>query len=211
MPRRLPPLNALRAFEAAARHGGIARAADELGVSPSAVSEQVRLLELRLGAPLFRRRARGVTLTPEGAALLPGLSEGFDRLASASEGVGDRRRRGRVSVSLLPSLAAAWLVPRLRDLRAELPTIDLHVKAQRHIVDFAREDVDIAIRFGAGPHRDLWSAPLMGEIVFPVCSPALAHGPRPPRTVADLRRFTLLHDVDAFPRQPWMSWPAWFA
>ena len=210
MPRRLPPLNAMRAFEAAARHGAIARAAEELAVTPSAVSEQVRLLEARLGVKLFHRRAQGVALTSEGAALLPGLTDAFDRLAAVSDSLGERRRRTRVALSLLPSLAAAWLVPRLPQLRVDLPGIELHVRAERQIVDFAREDVDVAIRFGAGPFRDLVAQRLMGESVFPVCSPALAHGPRPLRGFADLQRHTLLHDIDA-PRQPWLSWQAWFA
>ncbi|WP_374370689.1 LysR family transcriptional regulator, partial [Piscinibacter sp.] len=129
MPRRLPPLNAMRAFEAAARHGAIAKAAEELAVTPSAVSEQVRLLEARLGVKLFHRRAQGVTLTSEGAALLPGLTDAFDRLAAVSDSLGERRKRTRVAVSLLPSLAAAWLVPRLPALRVDLPGIELHVRA----------------------------------------------------------------------------------
>jgi LysR family glycine cleavage system transcriptional activator len=210
MPRRLPPLNAMRAFEAAARHGAIAKAAEELAVTPSAVSEQVRLLEARLGVKLFHRRAQGVTLTSEGAALLPGLTDAFDRLAAVSDSLGERRKRTRVAVSLLPSLAAAWLVPRLPALRVDLPSIELHVRAERQIVDFAREDVDVAIRFGAGPFRDLVAQRLMGESVFPVCSPALAYGSRPLRSFADLQRHTLLHDIDA-PGQPWLSWQTWFA
>ena len=211
MPRRLPPLNALRAFEAAARHGAIAKAAEELSVTPSAVSEQVRLLEARLDVKLFHRRAQGVTLTSEGAALLPGLTDAFDRLAAVGESLGERRKRTRVVVSLLPSLAAAWLVPRLPELRVDLPGIELHVRAERLLVDFTREDVDLAIRFASGPFRDLEARRLMGETVFPVCSPTLAYGQRPLHRFNDLRRHTLLHDTDAHPRQPWMSWPAWFA
>lgn len=211
MPRRLPPLNALRAFEAAARHGAIAKAAEELSVTPSAVSEQVRLLEARLDVKLFHRRAQGVTLTSEGAALLPGLTDAFDRLAAVGESLGERRKRTRVAVSLLPSLAAAWLVPRLPALRVDLPGIELHVRAERLLVDFTREDVDLAIRFAAGPFRDVVAQRLMGETVFPVCSPTLAYGRRPLRSFNDLRRHTLLHDTDAHPRQAWMSWPAWFA
>ncbi len=212
MPRRLPPLNALRAFEAAARHQSMVAAAAELGVTPAAVSEQVRGLETRLRTPLFQRGARGIVLTEEGRAFLPGLSDGFDRLAWASEAIHERRVRGRVGISLLPALAAGWLVPRLPDLRRALPGVDLLIRTERRLIDFAREEVDLAIRFGPGPFRGLEARRLMYEDVFPVCAPALAHGPRAPKVLGDLAEpgVALLHDIDAHPQQTWMDWRGWF-
>jgi LysR family glycine cleavage system transcriptional activator len=211
MVRSLPPLNALRAFEAAARLGGFARAAEELNVTPAAVSQQVRALELRLGARLFARSPAGVALSEDGRAFLPTLSDAFERLAQADEAMRERRTRGRLTVSALSAFAAGWLVPRLPDLRQRLPNVDLVLRSERHLVDFARDEVDLAIRFGPAPGRGLTAHRLMGESVSPVCSPALAHGPRPLRRFADLAGAPLLHDIDAHPAQPWMSWTAWFA
>lgn len=210
MPRRLPPLNALRAFEAAARLGGFAAAAGELGVSPAAVSGQVKALEERLGVTLFRRLAQGLVLTTAGQACLPALSEGFDRLAEAAERARGGQPSGLVTVSALPGFAAGWLVPRLSDFRALHPEIDILLRTERRTVDFAREEVDLALRFGTGSHRGLVVHHLLDEDVFPVASPALAHGPVPLKRPEDLLNHVLLHDVDAHPRQPWMHWPTWF-
>jgi len=211
MPRRLPPLNALRAFEAAARLGGFAAAAAELGVSPAAVSGQVKALEARFGIQLFRRLPQGLVLTAAGQACLPALSEGFDRLAEAAERARGGLPAGLVSISTLPGFAAGWLVPRLGQFRALHPEIDILLRTERRAIDFAREEADLAIRFGHGNHRGLVVRHLMDEEVFPVASPALALGPMPLRRPEDLGGHVLLHDVDAHPRQPWIHWPAWFA
>ncbi len=211
MPRRLPPLNALRAFEAAARLGGFVAAAGELGVSAAAVSGQVKALEARLGVGLFRRLPQGLVLTAAGQACLPSLSEGFDRLAEAAERARGGQASGLVTVSALPGFAAGWLVPRLGGFRALHPEIDILLRTERRTIDFAREEVDLALRFGTGGHRGLVVHHLLDEDVFPVASPSLAHGPQPIREPRDLLQHVLLHDVDAHPRQPWMHWPAWFA
>lgn len=211
MRRRLPPLNALRAFEAAARHGSFALAAEELAVTPAAVSQQVKALEALLDVALFRRLPRGLVLTDAGRAYLPGLSDGLDRLAAATAHLREGRMSGVVSVTSLASFAAGWLVPRLSDFRRQYPGIDLRIDTSRHIVDFAREDIDLAIRFGAGPFPGLEALHLLDEEIFPVASPALLHGAQPLNSFADLQHHVLLHDVDAHPKQPWMFWKAWFA
>jgi LysR family glycine cleavage system transcriptional activator len=212
-PRRLPPLAALRAFEAAARLGGFARAAEELNLSPSAVSHQIRALEADLGARLFRRLATGPVLTEAGRAYLSGVADGLDRLARATAGARAREAAGRLSVSVLPSFAAGWLVPRLHRFRARCPEIDLLVRSELHWVDFAREPVDLALRYAEAPSRPgldgLVALRLMGEDLFPVCSPALiaAHGP--PRRLADLVRHGLIHDAGASRSEPWIAWGPW--
>lgn len=211
MRRRLPPLNALRAFEAAARHGSFALAAEELGVTPAAVSQQVKALEAQLQLTLFRRLPRGLLLSEAGRAYLPGLSDGLDRLAAATAHLREGSMSGVVSVTSLASFAAGWLVPRLADFRRQYPGIDLRIDTSRHIVDFAREDVDLAIRFGAGPFPGLEALHLLDEEIFPVASPALLHGGLPLGRIEDVVHHVLLHDVDALPRQPWMHWRAWLA
>lgn len=210
MRRRLPPLNALRAFEAAARHASFALAAEELGVTPAAVSQQVKALEQQLQVPLFLRQARGLALTNAGRAYLPGLTDGLDRLASATAHLREGQASGTLTLTMLASFAAGWLVPRLGRFRAQYPGIDLRIDTSRRLVDFAREDVDLAIRFGAGPFKGLQAVHLLDEELFPVASPALLHGAQPLSRFEDLVRHQLLHDMDAHPDQPWMSWPRWF-
>ena len=211
MPRKLPPLNALRAFEAAARQGSFVGAAAELGVTPAAVSQQVKALEARMATALFRRLAHGLMLTETGARLLPTLSDAFDRVAEATTGLAARAPSGVITVTLLPALAAGWLVPRLGRFRRAYPEIDLVLRTDRRLLDFGRDDIDVAIRFGRGPFRGLAAHRLMDEEVTPVASPRLLHGRGPIRSLADLAGEVLLHDIDAHPAQWWMSWRAWFA
>jgi LysR family glycine cleavage system transcriptional activator len=210
MPRHLPPLNALRAFEAAARQGSFVAAATELGVTPAAVSQQVKVLEARMATSLFRRLAHGLVLTETGARLLPSLTDALDRMAEAATGLGGRAPAGIVTVTLLPAFAAGWLVPRLGRFRRAYPEIDLVLRTDRRLLDFARDDVDVAIRFGRGPFRGLVAHHLMHEDVTPVASPRLLHAGPPIRTLADLGGHILLHDIDAHPAQWWMSWQSWF-
>jgi len=210
MARRLPPLNALRAFEAAARLGSFSAAAHELRVTDSAVSQQVRALERYLGTRLFKRLPRGLLLTELGGTYLPVLTAGFDRLAEAtlrlrSAGVG-----GLLTIATLPAFASGWLLPRLARFRERYPRIDLLLKTGRALADFRREDLDIAIRFSAGAGADNRAMLLLQEDVFPVASPTLVSPSRIPLPIADLRTLPLLHDIDAHPHQPWLSWPRWF-
>lgn len=220
MPRRLPPLNALRAFEAAARNSGFVAAAEELNVTPAAVSQQVKALEAQLKVQLFRRAPSGLVLTEAGQAYLPGLSDGLDRLADATARL-VTPGRGRVCISLLPALASGWLIPRLENFRRSFPGVALKLDTNRRLTDFNREDVDLVIRFGPRqPARfgnvKLASYHLMDEDVFPVASPAMRLGGR---DLADLAPGQLLHDVDlagtgadgtALPPQPWLDWASWY-
>ncbi|MEQ8936536.1 MAG: LysR family transcriptional regulator, partial [Amphiplicatus sp.] len=144
--KRLPPLNSLRVFEAAARHLSFTKAADELHVTPGAVSQQIKALEEFIGAPVFRRHKRSLLLTDEAQASLPVLREGFDKLAEAGRLLSSRVDSGKLTVSVAPSLAAKWLVPRLDRFHERHPELDVWVSADMEVVDFAADDVDIAIR-----------------------------------------------------------------
>ena len=203
MSRRLPSLNGLKAFEAAARHLSFTRAAAELNVTQAAVSHQVKALEERLGLALFRRLNRALLLTDEGQALLPPLSEALDRMALAVDGLARREETGVLTVSTLDSFAAGWLVRRLRRFRALYPDIEIRIATSNHLVDFTRDDVDIAVRYGRGEWPGLDSVRLMTEKIFPVCSPALlADGP-PLEKPQDLCFHTLLHEEML---EDWRMW-----
>ncbi len=168
MARKLPSLNALRAFEAAARRLSVTEAAAELNVTPAAVSHQVKALEDQLGVVLFRRLNRAMMLTSAGQIFLPGLRDGFDRLARAVDRVRSECETGTLNVSVAPSFAAKWLVPRLDRFRATHPDIDVRIDANNGIVDLARSEADVAIRYGPGHYPGLHVDQLFGEEVFPV-------------------------------------------
>lgn len=205
----LPPLPAIRAFEAAARHGGFQSAGEELHVTAGAIAHQVKQLEAWLGVTLFQRLARGVVLTPAGKQYAEALRPLLNGLAEASEAV---RRQGDervVTVTSVPSLVARWLMPRLGHLRELHPEIDMRVLASLHPVDFVREGVDVAIRLGRGPYPGLKSDLLMEERFSAVCSPAFLAAAPDLRAPADLPRFPLLHD-EADTRIPdEINWPRW--
>jgi len=193
MKRQLPPLNALRAFEAAGRHLSFRKAAEELGVTPAAISHQVKTLEEYCGAPLFRRLTRALLLTDAGQAALPLLGEGLDNLEEAAAGMRSQEDTPLLTVSVSPSFAAKWLVPRLDRFRAAYPDYDIRVDATDRVIDFAREPADVAIRYGGGDYPGLRADCLMSEVSSPVCSPRLLEGGQPLRTPEDLRHHTLLH------------------
>jgi LysR family transcriptional regulator, glycine cleavage system transcriptional activator len=209
---RLPSLNALRAFEAAARHLSFTRAAAELNVTQTAISHQIRGLEERLGVQLFRRLPRGLLLTEEAQRYAPALRAAFEQIATATEELSASGSGGVLTLSTVPSFAAKWLVPRLGRFRAAHPEIDLRISASLRAVDFAREDFDAAIRMGRGNYPGLRVDALFGEVMFPVCSPRLLAGPKPLSRPEDLRHHVLLHDVDASisafaaPPQAWRLW-----
>lgn len=206
MTRPLPPLNALRAFEAAARHASFTRAAGELHVTQGAVSRHVKNLEDRLGVQLFVRGPQGLVLTPAGSAYLPAVSEAFDRLATATAALRGPGASRVLTVSVSPNFASKWLVHRLGDFAREHPDIDLRIAAGTEEVDFARApDVDVGVRHGEGGWSGVDAVRLIGEEVYPVLSPALlAKGP-PLDTPEDLRHYTLLRDLSS------NGWPAWLA
>ena len=194
MARRLPPLKALPDFEAAARHLSFTKAADELHVTHGAVSRQVKALEEHLGVALFRRLNRTLLLTDEGQAYVAVVRELLERLAEATDRLKKRDERGGLTVSTSGSFAIKWLVPRLARFRTAHPEIDVRLQANDALIDFARDDVDIAIRYGRGQYPGLKAERLMTEDFVPVCSPALLKGPHPLRTPEDLRHYALLHE-----------------
>ncbi len=209
MSRRLPPLNSLRAFEAAARHLSFKRAAEELHVTPAAISQQVRALEEHCGRELFRRLTRALRLTEAGEAALPALREGFDRLAEGAEAMRAASRGGIVTVSVAPSFGAKWLVPRLDRFREAHPEYDVRVDATDALAGFSGDGVDVALRYGRGVYRGLHAECLMSEVAFPVCSPRLIEKGPPLKRPEDLAQHTLLHlqwkmEDDAAPN--WRMW-----
>jgi LysR family transcriptional regulator, glycine cleavage system transcriptional activator len=203
MSRTLPPLNALRAFEAAARHLSFTAAASELNVTQAAISHQIKALEERLGLKLFRRVGRGLLLSDAAQAYLTEIGAAFDRIAGATQRLHQHDAAGVLSATVLPSFAAKWLLPRLGRFRAAHPEIDLRISSSVEQVDLAREDFDIALRAGSGVYPGMRADLILTENFFPVCSPALLSGPRPLRVPADLRAHTLLHDE---PRDLWQLW-----
>lgn len=220
MPERLPPLNALKAFEAAARLASFRKAARELNVSPAAISHQIKNLEDALGVQLFHRLSRGLRLSDAGQAALPLLRDGFDRLAAAVQQL--RRDDGRpaLCVSAPPSFAAKWLVPRLSRFAALHPGLDIRLSASPALIGAnaasagatggARpEEADIVIHFGAGDWTGGRVDKLMEVWALPLCSPRLLRGERPLRRPDDLRHHTLLHDDTGYAGRPeWRSWLA---
>ena len=196
------PLNALRAFEASARHLNLTRAAEELCVTQGAVSHQVRALEERLGALLFRRLPRGLALTDEGAALLPGLSQSFGRIGDLLAQVHGGVSRRPLTLGVVNTFAVGWLLPRLASFEAEHPLIDLRVKTHNNKVDLIAEGLDCAIQFGDGLWPGLEAMELVGGDLTPLCSPRIARQLRRP---ADLARVPLLRSYRSD------EWPQWFA
>jgi len=207
--RKLPPLNALRAFEAAARNLSFTKAADELNVTAAAVSQQVRNLEDIVGVPLFRRLTRAIMLTDAGQAALPLLGDGFDRMALAVEKMRFHESAGILTVSAAPSFAAKWLVRRLPRFQEMYPDIRIRVDPTLGLVDFGREDVDLAIRFGPGNYPDLRSDLLVQEYTTPVCSPRLLEGERPLSTPDNIRYHKLLHCDWGYSDGEQPDWEMW--
>ena len=203
MARRLPSLNALKAFEAAARHESFTRAAAELNVTQGAVSHQVKALEAELGLKLFNRQPQRLVISEVGRDYLVVVRDAFDRIAAGTDHLLQRQNAGVLTVSTSPNFASKWLVHRLGRFAELHPTIDLRVSATLHHVDFAREDVDVAVRHGEGTAPGLHITRLYTEELVPVCSPGLLRGRHPLRKPADLVHHTLLH-LDH--RQDWSKW-----
>ena len=197
------PVGPLRAFDVAARNLNLTAAAEEMNVTHAAVSRQVKQLEQRLGVQLFERLPRGLRLTPHGALLAEGTREAFDRLATALEDIAVPAVRQKLTISTFSSLASRWLMPRLQAFSSRFPGIDLQVITTARLVDFAREDVDIAIRFGGGRYPGLHVIPLFQPKEIAVCSPSLLQAGPPINSFADLRHYTLLHD-DSY--REWIRW-----
>jgi LysR family transcriptional regulator, glycine cleavage system transcriptional activator len=208
MSPRLPPLNALRAFEAAARRGGFTQAARELHVTPAAVSHQIKSLESHLDVQLFRRLPRGLEITAAGRQLLPQLSRGFEHFARAVEGLGSGELAGPLTVSTAPSFATLWLVPRLESFLRAYPDVEVCVQVFESPPDLNTGEVDIRLPYGVGNYPGFATRLLMREQVSPVCAPSLLNQ-TPLRRFTDLRHHTLLHDVNTGAEEPTMTWRRW--
>ena len=209
MTRRVYPLNSLRAFEASARHLSFVKAAEELYVTPAAISHQVKRLEAYLGVQLFRRLPRGLQLAETGQVLLSELREVFLRLDKAMERVLESDSRGALTISVAPMFAVKWLVPRLQRFDALYPDIDVRMSSSLGVIDFQRDAFDAAIRLGHGQYPGLEAVKLFDESVTPMCSPRLLEGPDTLQSPDDLRHHVLLHDDSmAFdPAAP--NWDRW--
>ncbi len=205
MGRRLPPLNALRAFEAGARHLSFTKAAEELFVTQAAISHQVKLLEQDLGVALFRRMTRKLALTAEGRMLFGPVGEALDSLAEAAEALRAGVGGGTLTLSLTPTFGVQWLAQRLGRFWSAHPEIDLRLQHSIDLVDFARDEVDAAVRWGGGAWPGVAAVYLMRAGRTPVCSPALCAGPHALKVPDDLRHHTLLHDRDH------IEWAQWLA
>ncbi len=200
---RLPPLNALRAFEAAARHLSFTKGAEELNVTQGAVSHQVKGLEDQLGLKLFVRRHQGLVLTEAGQSCQHFVRDAFDTLSSGFDTMLTKDDAGVLTVSVSPNFATKWLVPRIGRFAESFPEIDLRLSSQLRHVDLHREDVDVAVRHGEDQWPDLDAVCLMAETLFPVCSPALMDGNHPLSNPDNLKHHTLLH-LDQ--REEWRDW-----
>lgn len=208
MARQIPPLNPLRAFEVAARHLSFTRAAEELFVTPSAVSHQIKTLEESLGIALFTRDAKSLALTAAGKAYLPGVQEAFKQLVHATHQL-QTQGLPALRVNLPPTFAVKWLIPRMERFMKVHPEIDLKVSTSNEMIDFTRDDFDLAIRYGRGNYPGLISELCLPVEVFPVCSPALMRGAHPLREPSDLKHHTLLHDDSTYTDVSNPNWAMW--
>ena len=205
MTARLPSLNGLRAFEAAARHLSFTNAASELNVTQTAISHQIKRLEQELGIKLFVRQNRALELTQQAKDYLPGIRAAFNDLRLATDRLLRRDDGNVLTISTLASLAAKWLLPRLSGFQESHPDIDVHITTSTSLIDFKNGDVDAAIRYGRGQWPGLRADWLMADQLFPVCSPALVTGAKPLRCPEDLANHTLLHTSNAN-SDDWRLW-----
>src|SRR5258707_10986266 len=198
----LPSLESLRVFEVACRHGSYSEAARELHVTHSAVSQRIRQLEEELGLTLFERQGNRMVPASSGLRLQAGVRSAFSEMSAALASIQTRRRNAEITVSLLPAMAACWLVTRLPRFTVRFPHINLHIKTGQSLANFKSDGVDIAIRFGTGDWKGLRAIKLLDEEFFPVCSPGL-NGGRLPKDPASMLSQPLLIDRN-------LSWRAWF-
>lgn len=203
MSNRLPPLNAIRAFEASARQLSFTKAAEELFVTQAAISHQIKALEDNLGIKLFMRKNRSLLLTEEGQSYYLDIKDVFNALHDATERLLARGEKGAITVSLQPSFAIQWLVPRLNTFNLLHPDIDVRIKAVDQPENSLTEDVDLAIYYGRGRWKGIHAEQLHTEYLIPVCSPLLLDGKKPLNSIEDLANHTLLHDTS---RRDWKRW-----
>lgn len=206
---RSPPLNSLRVFETAARYLSFAKAADELGVTPAAISLQIKSLEDQLSLPLFERLNRTLRLTDSGQSLLPPLRQALGQIDGAIRDLYRDNWPQTLTVSVTPSFAAKWLVHRLDSFHKLHPDIAVRIDASVAVTDFNRQDVDIAIRYGSGKYQGFHVEHFLGLEVFPVCSPSIISTENPLKTPGHLKHHVLLHDINSENNHSLPSWPMW--
>ena len=206
---RLPPLIYLRAFEVAARQLSFTRAATELHLTQSAVSYQIKALEDALGVKLFHRQTRKLALTAEGEILAQGVRTALECIVRTLDTLEKRTVTGLLTVNVLSSFAARWLIPRLGDWRRGHPDIEIRLAADDRLVDFSDSDIDLAIRFGLGHYPGLETVKIMSDTIMPVCSPRLIQQESPLNSPEDLNRHVLLHDVMAEHDGSGADWKSW--
>lgn len=209
MLRHIPGLQALKAFDASARLLSFTKAADELNVTPAAISHQIKELEDQLGVSLFQRTSRSMHLTRAGQILRSGVTAALDELTRALQRIHEIDNQSQIRVSASPSIAAKWLVPRLDRFLAVRPGADVRIDISSSLTDFDRDDVDVAIRFGRGDYPGLKVDRLFTDVVFPVCSPALLKGRKPIRDPRDLLQYTLIHMDWEAQGAVWPNWRMW--
>jgi LysR family glycine cleavage system transcriptional activator len=209
MLRHIPGLQSLKAFDASARHLNFTRAAAELNVTPAAVSHQIKELEEAIGVPLFQRTSRHMQLTRQGQVLKPAIADALEGITRALQKLRQVENPTQVRVTVSPSLAAKWLVPRLDRFLESVPGADVRIDVSSEPLDFDREDIDVAIRFGDGSYPGLVVEKLFHDTLFPVCSPELLKGTKKLREPKDLLQFTLIHlDWEAL-GAVWPNWRMW--
>ena len=207
--QRLPSLNALRAFDCAVRHMSFQKAAEELFVTPAALSYQIRQLEEHLDLKLFDRLNRAVRLTAEGELLAPGIRDGFIEFENALRQLNRRQTDNVLVISAGPAFTAKWLAPRLYRFMLRHPEIDARISANLKVVDMRRDDIDVSIRFGLGKYEGCESILLFDEYVTPMCNPQVANGENPLTQPSDLVHHTLIHDethLGVFDLADWQKW-----
>ena len=209
MLRHISGLQSLKAFDASARHLNFTRAAAELNVTPAAVSHQIKELEDAVGVPLFQRTSRHMQLTRQGQILKPAIADALEGLTRALQKLRQVENPTQVRVTASPSIAAKWLVPRIDRFLDSMPGADVRIDVSSEPLDFDREDIDVAIRFGEGIYPGLLVEKLFHETLFPVCSPELLKGAKPLREPRDLLQFTLIHLDWEAQGAVWPNWRMW--
>ncbi len=209
MTRNITALRALRAFEASAKRLSFTKAAHDMAVTPAAISHQIKELEEQIGAPLFVRTSRRMKLTPEGELLYAATREALEGLAAALSRIRKRSKQSQLKVTASPSIAAKWLVPRIDRFLALHPGADVRIDVSQAVLDFDRDDVDVAIRFGTGDYPGVRVDRLFDEIIYPVCSPRLLEGSKPLREPRDLLQHNLIHLDWQAQGTVWPNWRMW--
>lgn len=209
MLRHIPGLQSLKAFDASARHLNFTRAAAELNVTPAAVSHQIKELEEAIGVHLFQRTSRHMQLTRQGQVLKPAIADALEGITRALQKLRQVENPTQVRVTVSPSLAAKWLVPRLDRFLESVPGADVRIDVSSEPLDFDREDIDVAIRFGDGSYPGLVVEKLFHDTLFPVCSPELLKGTKKLREPKDLLQFTLIHLDWEAQGAVWPNWRMW--